>query len=178
MSAWNGWYHVTVGTYGTWLPGDERGWRARHHRQHVDGDYKNPPAEGAYDRLRASSQSRLKSAPVVLTPDHRRVIGQAMVEGLARQNVEALCLSMGGEHCHLLARLDYSEIRKIVGRAKLHAYHAVSAEVDRRRIWAKRSRALAITDRQHQKNVYNYILKHREDGAWVWSHREGLYWGG
>ena len=35
-SAWNGWYHVTGGTYGTWLRGDGRGWRDRKHRTHVD----------------------------------------------------------------------------------------------------------------------------------------------
>ena len=81
MGAWNGWYHITVGTYGTWLPGDERGWRSRHHRQHVDGDYKKPPAEGKYDSLKGSSQSRLTNAAVLLTPDQRRIAGQAMVEG-------------------------------------------------------------------------------------------------
>jgi hypothetical protein len=41
--AWNDWYHVVVHVYGSWLRGDPRGWRARHHREHVDGDYKNPP---------------------------------------------------------------------------------------------------------------------------------------
>ena len=38
MKAWRGWYHVTGGTYGSWLPGDPRGWRARGRREHVDGD--------------------------------------------------------------------------------------------------------------------------------------------
>ena len=41
MPAWNHWYHCTAHTYGTWLRGDPRGWRARHHREHVDGDYRN-----------------------------------------------------------------------------------------------------------------------------------------
>ena len=49
MGAWNGWYHVNGNTYGTWLPGDERGWRSRHHKVHVNGDYKNPPPPGAHD---------------------------------------------------------------------------------------------------------------------------------
>jgi hypothetical protein len=43
MSAWRDWYHVTGSTYGAWLPGDPRGFRTRHHRQHVEGDYKDPP---------------------------------------------------------------------------------------------------------------------------------------
>lgn len=44
--AWNAWYHVLTNTYGTWLRGDRRGWRERHHRKHVEGDYKNPPKPG------------------------------------------------------------------------------------------------------------------------------------
>jgi len=49
--AWNRWYHVNGNTYGTWLRGDARGWRARHHREHCEGDYKNPPPKGTYDKL-------------------------------------------------------------------------------------------------------------------------------
>ena len=33
MPAWNGWYHVTGNTYGTWLPGDPRGWRECHRKR-------------------------------------------------------------------------------------------------------------------------------------------------
>ena len=44
--AWNGWYHVTANTYGTWLRGDPRGWRERHHRKHVEGDYQTRPVPG------------------------------------------------------------------------------------------------------------------------------------
>jgi len=176
MGAWNGWYHITAGTYGTWLPGDGRGWRTRHHRRDVRGDYKNPPAKGSGDGLRRLSQRLLKNAPVVLSSSQRQAAGRAVVESLIRQGIETLCLAMGAEHCHLLARVDYDEIRKVIGRAKLHAYHALSNEMSGRRIWAKRSRALPIRDRQHQVNVYNYILKHRASGAWVWSYREGAYW--
>jgi hypothetical protein len=33
------WYHVIISTYGGWLHGDPRGFRTRHHRAHVEGDY-------------------------------------------------------------------------------------------------------------------------------------------
>ena len=36
---WNDWYHVMCHTYGTWLPGDPKGFRTRHHREQVEGDY-------------------------------------------------------------------------------------------------------------------------------------------
>jgi hypothetical protein len=37
------WFHAIITTYGAWLDGDARGFRTRHHREHVEGDYKNPP---------------------------------------------------------------------------------------------------------------------------------------
>ena len=37
------WWHVTLSTYGSWLPGDQRGFRSRKHKIHSSGDYKNPP---------------------------------------------------------------------------------------------------------------------------------------
>lgn len=43
IQPWNDWYHIMCHTYGTWLPGDPRGFRTRHHREHVEGDYKSPP---------------------------------------------------------------------------------------------------------------------------------------
>src|SRR2546430_1609317 len=46
MRAWNGGYHCTGSTYGTWLRGDPRGWRSSKHHVHVDGDYKKRPPTG------------------------------------------------------------------------------------------------------------------------------------
>lgn len=43
---WNDWCHCMGHTYGTWLPGDPCSFRTRHHRQHIEGDYRNPPPKG------------------------------------------------------------------------------------------------------------------------------------
>jgi hypothetical protein len=29
------WYHIIMSTYGSWLYGDARGFRTRHHREHI-----------------------------------------------------------------------------------------------------------------------------------------------
>jgi len=46
---WNRWLHCILGTYGSWLPGEPRGFRTRHHREHVEGNYRNPPPPGLYE---------------------------------------------------------------------------------------------------------------------------------
>jgi hypothetical protein len=49
------WIHFVETVYGAWLYGDARGFRTRHHREHVEGDYKNPPPAGMYDARRRRS---------------------------------------------------------------------------------------------------------------------------
>jgi len=51
MLPWRNWYHCMGNTYGTWLPGDPKGFRTRHHDAHVEGDYRFPPPPGYYDAL-------------------------------------------------------------------------------------------------------------------------------
>ncbi len=89
MAAWNGWYHVNGNTYGTWLPGDSRGWRERGHKKHVAGDYKNPPPAGSGDALHGHARKLLKQPPVHLTCEQRAIAGRAIVELLAVQELES-----------------------------------------------------------------------------------------
>jgi hypothetical protein len=69
------WFHLTTHTYGVWLYGDPRGFRTRHHREHIEGDYKNPPPPGKYaDKLQRSKES-LKQDPVKLNAEFRAIVG-------------------------------------------------------------------------------------------------------
>jgi hypothetical protein len=52
------WYHVTINTYGTWLPGDPRGFHSRGHRVHSSGDYREPPPEREHAGLHRWSKER------------------------------------------------------------------------------------------------------------------------
>ena len=176
MSAWNYWYHVTTNTYGTWLPGDPRGWRSRDHKKHVDGDYRNPPPKGADAGLYDHAKRQMKQAPVFLTTDQRRVAGQAMVEMLVHQRLEVIVLSLDAVHCHFLAKFPSRSGGAIVGRAKKHAYFALHGAGHVGKLWSRSCQMLPITDRQHQVNTCNYIRDHQEVGAWVWTSKEGLPW--
>ncbi len=176
MGAWNGWYHVTGGTYGTWLRGDPRGWRDRKHRKHVEGDYKDSPPPGEHDALLEHVRSSMRFPPVELTPGQREIAGRAMVEKLAQLECEPISFSLDAIHYHILVRFSQGSARVLVGRAKLHAYHEVRSSGRDERIWAKRCRVQPIAGRDHQVRAYGYILEHRRAGAWTWSFREGLYW--
>jgi len=174
LAAWRGWYHVNGGTYGTWLPGDPRGWRDRGHRTHVEGNYKHPPPAGSGTGLYEHSRDSLKQSPTRLKPEQLATVGGALLEMLARQSVEVIALSMNDVHFHLLARFPGVQVKMFVGRAKKHAYFLLREQGFAERLWEGGCHVLPIRDRRHQVNVFHYICAHRAKGAWLWTFRDQL----
>ena len=104
MRPWHNWLHCTGSTYGTWLRGDPRGWRARDHREHVDGDYRNRPASGTYDALHAQSKRLMKRPGVVLEWEACVVAVRSMVEALNYHEVNVADACVGARHWHVLGQ--------------------------------------------------------------------------
>jgi hypothetical protein len=163
------WYHTVMTTYGAWLPGDPRGFRTRHHREHVEGDYKNPPPPGQYSARHAHSRQLLTQPPVVLAVPLREVVGLAIVERLQGLGALVLCASVSGQHIHTLTKIPFRQGRLWHGLAKRHVWFTLRDRSWQGKVWGKRGKVVLINDRQHQLNAYRYILRHVEQGAWVWS---------
>ena len=61
-----------VSTYGTWLPGDERGWREQHHHERVAGDYKHRPARTRCTvGMRTYAQRLMRDGPYLISAEQR-----------------------------------------------------------------------------------------------------------
>jgi REP element-mobilizing transposase RayT len=168
---WNNWYHITIHVYGSWLRGDPRGWRSRHHREHVDGDYNNPPPKGKYDNLYELSKALMKRDPVRIERELRQFVADAIAEKLRQDNIEVLIVSVDGKHIHVLARFPAHNPRHWIGRAKKHASHSVRQQglrTEKGGLFAKRCHPKPIEDRKHEVKVFGYILDHIERGARVW----------
>jgi hypothetical protein len=187
MAAWRGWYHLMANTFGTWLPGDPRGFRTRHHKQHIDGDYKSPPSH-RYDIQHRAAKNGMKRSPVYLSPDARRCAVEAMLHALRDVHAtEVLCLAINDVHLHLLARFPDGSGRRVaertsaiddpprhyLGLAKQWSSKAMKARglVDAG-AWARRGKIVPIADREHQVHAFNYIIGHIDQGAAVWSFRD------
>ena len=123
---WNNWSHCNGNTYGTRLRGDPRGFRERHHRIHVAGDYRHPPPQGRYDRLQARSQKLMKRAPIHLNPEQRAIALRAMVEKLQQDQIEVIAVAVDDHHFHVLARVPDHRPKHWIGRAKMNASFILS----------------------------------------------------
>jgi len=112
------WHHIVLTTYGAWLYGDARGFRTRHHREHVDGDYKNPPPRGLYDDKARRSRDSLVQPPVVIPHRYKACLGRAMWRELTKRRVWVLIMAVSGQHVHLLVKVETKRVRHLAGRAK------------------------------------------------------------
>jgi hypothetical protein len=197
--AWNNWFHCIGTTYGAWLRGDARGWRARKHREHVPYDYKNPPPEGTYARLEAYSKFVMKRDAVVLEWEERVVACRKIYEALTFHDVQVVQLCVSATHFHVLCRFErvspgiaipgfgipgsnprasvHREPRHLIGIAKKESARGLSRMGLRPEggIWAVRCKCKPIRNRGHQVRVARYILAHYKRGAAVFSLLERGY---
>lgn len=162
------WFHLILTCYGNWLPGDPRGFRTRHHKQHIEGDYKNPPPKGLYEELHRSSKKSMMQTKVVLSSGHQIMVGDAFLETFKFLNTSVLAIAVHATHVHLQVQFDPKQVRIDCGKAKKNAWYRLREQGWQGKLWAKRGKYQPIQDYQHQKNTYAYILKHSQENAWVW----------
>jgi hypothetical protein len=178
MSAWNAWYHCTAQTYGTWLRGDPRGWRTRHHREHVEGDYRHRPEKGSFEQLQAMSRRLMKRDPFKLAIEFRQLLVDTVARELESFECSVVIVSMDAVHMHLLAKFPDQNPRKWVAIAKKRSTQALKAHCSAvgfelglevgEGIWGKRSKAIPIESRSHQLAVIPYIARHADKGGALW----------
>jgi REP element-mobilizing transposase RayT len=89
-------YFLTWTTYGTWLPGDARGW--------VDKHQSGPevPYQAPDRRRERAAKARMKESPVILTPRAREVVEAALRETCSYRGWTVHALSGRTNHVHIV----------------------------------------------------------------------------
>ncbi|OYW18227.1 MAG: hypothetical protein B7Z55_11005, partial [Planctomycetales bacterium 12-60-4] len=100
------WFHLIVTTYGSWIPGDPRGFRSWHHREHVEGDYKSPPPAGLYADRHHFARRAMQHEEVALAAELRPIIGEALRDELRRLGGRVLVVSVSAKHGHIQVQLE------------------------------------------------------------------------
>jgi REP element-mobilizing transposase RayT len=166
------WFHVGWSTFGTWLPGDPRGFRNDQHRIHSSNQYHAIRVPGEHAGLHRYARSIMHRDPVHLDPIARERMCATLREHAAALGLDPLAIAVSTTHVHLLARLDPEKLNAEVGALKRRSSHAVR-DILPGRIWATRCHPLQIRDREHQQSVFRYIVHHsRKEGASVWTFKD------
>ena len=103
--------------------------------------------------------------------------GEGLVERLIKDEIELLAVCVDAIHYHILGRFADKQVRRHVGRAKLHAYYLLRDRWQMKKVWQRLSHVSSIAERAHQVRVFDYIHNHKNRDSWVWSFRDGIYWG-
>jgi hypothetical protein len=160
------WFRVILTTYGAWLYGDARGFRTRHHRQHIDGDYKNPPTED-YSEFELRSRESLQQNAVSLAPSWQPLVGDALYSEFTRLGAWIPAIAVATQHAHLMAKMPSGRQRHWPGRAKRKVTLVLRQQGWQGKLWGVRSKAIPIRDVSHYENALRYILAHADQGAWT-----------
>jgi hypothetical protein len=173
MSPRKAWWHVDLGTYCAWLPGDNRGFRNRDHRIHSSGDYRNPPPVDEHKGLREYNLNR-HAEPVRIPRAIRLRVATAIAEALNAAGHNVLVVSVADKHAHIEAELpiDLAAYRKAIGDAKLASSRSIT-ELLPGRIWARGDKHDMLRDESYRGNVYGYVRDRQGPRAAVWCH-DGL----
>jgi hypothetical protein len=168
QTRWQDWVHVTVSTYGTWLPGDPRGFRDHDHRVHSSGDYRHRPPEGEHVGLHRLAREAV-GAEVHLPPHLRKIVAEVIAEKLAACGVAVRIAAVAKTHAHILARVGNVDAKPIIGRAEQAASHRVRDELPGT-IWSQGCGVVRVESETQYRRVVAYIERHRNEGAFVWIH--------
>lgn len=162
------WMHVQWSTFGTWLPGDPRGFRNHKHRIHSSGDYTHPPPKGEHAGLRHYAQRVMRQDAVTLSPVLRERLRDEIVCKAVHLGLDPRAMAVCFNHVHLLARFDAGRLGRTVGQLK-RASSVRVADVRPGTVWAARCHHVCVNDREQYERVFGYILAHeRREGAAVW----------
>ena len=168
------WWLVTCTTFGTWLPGDPRGFQTwRGHRYIPPPKRYAKPGEPTYraeDYANEYQLSRdaLTQEPVRFNAEQCIVVANAIIEEIATTTVLPAILAVGDVHSHLLAKFGSLRIRTTMGRFKSAATTQLHLDdIDSDRVWTRGCHMKSKPARKEFISAFRYLQRHETEGCAV-----------
>ncbi len=122
-------YFLTWVTYGTWLPGDARGW-VEYRR---GWQWPNPVRE-------LEARARMTEGACVRTPDQRRAVEEQIAATCAQRGWTRHAVNCRSNHAHVVVTADVANPKKIRRDLKAWATRALKDKFNgtRENWWAER----------------------------------------
>ena len=152
-------WHITFGTYGARLHGDERPTVDR--RQNQPGQ----PFFGQDPGRRAAEEMQMRASMVLLTCEQRRLVEVRLSEICDRGGWGCRTCAAGGDHVHLLCdappNVHGRQIRTLVKRWLTQALDREWKRPPSGRWWADGGSCKPIKNAEYLGNVCGYIRRQR-----------------
>ncbi len=148
-------YHVRLRAYGTWLPGDSRGW-------HRKGDDPSGPPRPPSPILRARAREIQRDPTVVLSAS----VVEALVESIealgAREGWRLYAVGADPTHLHAVVQAALSGV-DVFARMREHTLHDLLVRNLRppgARFWSESDYFVAVTSYAHLRCAIEYVERH------------------
>jgi REP element-mobilizing transposase RayT len=148
-------YFITWTTYGTWLPGDERGWVA-------DGT----PGVQAADRAKSeAAYGRLKESPATLDPEQRALVEATVRKHCAIRGWTLHAVHARSNHLHVVVTAAGVDPDTVMEQFKawcsrhLNEHAARRGVLRRQHWWTKGGSTKWINDTDYFHNAVRYVVE-------------------
>jgi REP element-mobilizing transposase RayT len=152
-------YFLTWTTYGTWLPGDQRGWVDKHTAGPVT------PINQPDSAREAAARTRMTDPPVILDPDARRAVDAAIRETCRFRGWFVHALNVRSNHVHAVVCSGDQSPGRTLGVLKAYGSRALNAfcpHVKRERWWTEDGSKRYINEQKSLNAAIEYVL-HQDD---------------
>jgi hypothetical protein len=151
-------YFLTWATYGTWLPGDERGWVKYKNGFHIPDPIKKVEAE-----------ARMTEDACRLDPQQRRLVQQTIDEHCRIRRWELFAVNCRSNHLHVVVGADrHPDVvreqfkawctRKLKDLSRQRCVSEGEAARIRHKWWAERGSKRYINDEEGLASAIQYVL--------------------
>ncbi|MHC5023195.1 MAG: transposase [Planctomycetota bacterium] len=136
---------ITTTSYGSWLPGDLRGF--------VEGGRLLPPSPA----LEKHAAQLIRDDPILFDQQEQQRLAEALVTAAAEFDYQLFCLSVEAWHVHWLIDCRTDRIARMVGRLKTRMRQAL----ERGRIWTTGYDKRYCYTISQVRDRFAYIARHR-----------------
>jgi len=163
------WWLLTSTTYGTWLPGDERGFVGRvleqrlgdkptHRKEH---DQPGTTYDQHIPKLKAASTQLMKAKPVWLTADQAQVVLAQFQETATYRGWLLAAASVMANHFHLVVAADADILTdQLLRDFKSYASRALNRHWPREeRWWTTSGSRRSLADESAQHHAIRYTVR-------------------
>ncbi len=150
-------HFITWTTYGTWLPGEPRGYGTHGAKQTFRGDDQQLH-QWAEDHL-AGESIRLDTKGLKMVAD--------VLRGLFAADQRLIVAAVTPVHCHLVADIPRDDLSRLMNIVKGKSSHALGSIGLKGRTWSRRYHAQLLCDGDSVDNAIAYVRSHDEQGALI-----------
>ena len=146
-------YFLTWTTYGTWLPGDERGWNRK-------GEHESLPWNMARED---SAIGDMKESPFLLSPNDRPLVEKTIRKHCEIRGWQLHALNVRTNHVHVV--VTASQIKPEIAVVQFKAWCTRKLQPDhpgRRRFWTEGASKRWINDNAGLAKAIEYTLEAQE----------------